>query len=95
LPPRSGSDFIPKVWEIGDGGKLNSSVGDLFMGFSRLKDESTLLLYDNIRLQIEAERGLQYKFIASETVKQRATALREEITRRRLQHTPIKWPRGK
>jgi hypothetical protein len=31
--------------------------------------------------------------MSSETVKQRATALREEITRRRLQHTPIEWPR--
>jgi hypothetical protein len=63
------------------------------MGFSQLKDESILLLYDNIRLQVQAERGLQYKFMSSETVKQRATALREEITRRRLQHTPIEWPR--
>jgi hypothetical protein len=63
------------------------------MGFSQLKDESILLLYDNIRLQVEADRGFQYKFMSSETVKQRATALREEITRRRLQHTPIEWPR--
>jgi hypothetical protein len=63
------------------------------MGFSQLKDESILLLYDNIRLQVQAERGLHYKFMSSETVKQRATALREEITRRRLQHTPIEWPR--
>jgi hypothetical protein len=63
------------------------------MGFSQLKDESILLLYDNIRIQVEADRGLRYKFMASETVRQRATALREEITRRRLQHTPIEWPR--
>ena len=63
------------------------------MEFSQLKDESILLLYDNIRLQVQAERGLQYKFMSNETVKQRAAALREEITRRRLQHTPIEWPR--
>jgi len=63
------------------------------MGFSELKDESILLLYENIRHQVQAERGLQSKFMSSETVKQRATALRGEITRRRLQHTPIEWPR--
>jgi hypothetical protein len=61
--------------------------------FSQFKDESILLLYNNIRIQVEADRGLRYKFMASETVRQRATALREEITRRRLQHTPIEWPR--
>jgi hypothetical protein len=63
------------------------------VGFSQFKDESILRLYDNIRIQVEAERVLRYKFMASETVKQRATALREEITRRRLRHTPIEWPR--
>jgi hypothetical protein len=62
------------------------------VGFSQFKDESILRLYDNIRLQVEAERGLRYKFMSSETVKQRASALHEEITRRRLQHTPIEWP---
>jgi hypothetical protein len=62
------------------------------MEFLQFKDESILRLYDNIRIQVEAERGLRYKFLASETVKQRATALREEIARRRLHHTPIEWP---
>jgi hypothetical protein len=62
--------------------------------FSHFKDESILRLYDNIRIQVEAERGLRYKFRASENVKQRATPLREEITRRRLQHTPIEWPQA-
>jgi hypothetical protein len=63
------------------------------VGFSQFNDENILRLYDNIRIQVEADRGLRYKFMASETVKQRATALREEITRRRLQHTPIEWSR--
>jgi hypothetical protein len=62
------------------------------VGFSQFKDESILRLYDNIRFQVEAESGLRYKFMSSETVKQRASALHEEITRRRLQHTPIEWP---
>jgi hypothetical protein len=30
------------------------------MGFSQFKDENILRLYDNIRIQVEAERGLQY-----------------------------------
>jgi len=62
------------------------------MEFLQLSDESILRFYDNIRIQVEADRGLRYKLMASETVKQRATALREEITRRRLRHTPIEWP---
>jgi hypothetical protein len=61
------------------------------MEFFQLSDESILRFYDNIRIQVEADRGFRYKLMASETVKQRATALREEITRRRLQHTPIEW----
>ncbi|MEI9925981.1 MAG: hypothetical protein WDN50_23555 [Bradyrhizobium sp.] len=63
------------------------------MSFANLNDESILRFYDNIRSQVEAERGLRYKLMTSDTVKQRATALREEITRRRLRHTPIEWPR--
>jgi hypothetical protein len=62
------------------------------MEFLQLSDESILRFYDNIRIQVEADRRLRYKLMASETVKHRATALREEITRRRLQHTPIEWP---
>jgi hypothetical protein len=63
------------------------------MGFADLNDESILRFYDNIRTQVEAERGLRHKLMTSDKVKQRAAALREEITRRRLQHTPIEWPR--
>jgi hypothetical protein len=63
------------------------------VGFADLNDESILRFYENIRCQVEAERGLRHKLMTSDTVKQRASALREEITRRRLQHTPIEWPR--
>ena len=38
------------------------------------------------RLRREAESMLR------DAEKQRASALHEEITRRRLQHTPIEWP---
>jgi hypothetical protein len=63
------------------------------VGFSQFKDETILHLYDNIRIQVEADRSLRYKFMTSVSVKQRASALREEITIRHLQHTPIEWPR--
>jgi hypothetical protein len=64
------------------------------MGFANLNDESILRFYDDIRSHVEAERGLRHKLMTSDTVKQRASALRDEITRRRLQHTPIDWPWG-
>jgi hypothetical protein len=62
------------------------------MGIANLNDESILRFYDNIRSQVEADRGLRYKLMTGDAVKQRASALREEMTRRRLQHTPIEWP---
>lgn len=59
-------------------------------GFN-LKDESVLLFYDNIRKQVDAERRLTRKFMTGISVKQHAADLREELIRRRLQHTPIQW----
>jgi hypothetical protein len=63
------------------------------VGIASLNDESILRLYNNIRRQVEADEGFRHKFMTGETVKQRASALRDEITRRRLQHTPIRWHR--
>jgi hypothetical protein len=63
-----------------------------FVGIANLNDESILQLYDNIRSQVKAERDLRHELMTGDSVKWRASALREEITRRRLQHTPIDWP---
>ena len=63
------------------------------MGIAGLNDESILRLYDNIRGQVDADRGLRHKFMTGDAVKQHASVLRDEITRRRLQHTPIEWRR--
>jgi hypothetical protein len=63
------------------------------VGIIDLNDESILRLYDNIRDQVDADRGLKHKFAAGPAVKQHATALREEMIKRRLQHAPIEWPR--
>jgi hypothetical protein len=61
------------------------------LGLEDLKDENILRFYENIRVQVEAERTLRHKFMTGNSVKQYATALREELTRRQLQHTPIDW----
>jgi hypothetical protein len=62
------------------------------VGIANLNDESILRLYDSVRNQVDADRGSEYKFAMASSVKQYATVLREELTRRRLQHTPIEWP---
>jgi hypothetical protein len=63
------------------------------VGIRDLNDESILRLYDNIRSQVDADRGSKHKFTTGDSVKQHATALREEMIDRRLQHEPIEWPR--
>ena len=62
------------------------------MGIANLSDESILRLYNSVRRQVQADRGLRYKFMAGDAVKQYAAELLEEITRRQLQNTPIGWP---
>jgi hypothetical protein len=64
------------------------------VGFVHLKDESVLLLYDNIRSQVDAERWLARKFMTGKSVKQHAADLREELVRCRLEHAPIEWYNG-
>lgn len=61
------------------------------MELVRLKDETVLRFYENIRTQVDAERGLPHKFMPGDSVKRYASALREELTRRRVQHSPINW----
>jgi hypothetical protein len=59
------------------------------MSIASLQDENLRRRYDNVREQVEADRGSRYKFMSS--VKQYPTALREEMIRRRLLHSPIEW----
>jgi hypothetical protein len=65
------------------------------VGFADLNDESILCLYDNIRRQVDAERALPYRFMTGPAVRQRATALLEELIKRRLEHTSIEWQPGR
>jgi hypothetical protein len=62
------------------------------MGMVDLDDESLLRFYNHIRGQVELDRGQPYKLMTNDAVRQRASALSEEITRRHLQCTPIDWP---
>ena len=61
------------------------------MAIENLKDENLLRFYDSIREQVEADKRSKYKFAAARSVKEYAEALRDEMTKRRLQHTPIDW----
>ncbi|SHH23154.1 hypothetical protein [Bradyrhizobium erythrophlei] len=63
------------------------------MAIENLRDENLLRFYDNIREQVEADKRSLHKFAAGQSVKEYAEALRGEMIKRRLQHTPIDWDR--
>ena len=62
------------------------------MSFERLSDESVKRYYESIHQQVDADRGYKYPLTASPSVRERAEKLREEMIKRRLQHSPINWP---
>ena len=62
------------------------------MSLENLSDESVERYYESIRQQAEADRVHKCNFAANPTVRERAEKLREEIIRRKLQHSPIWWP---
>ena len=61
------------------------------MSMSDLSDESLLRYYDNIRKQVEADKGNKHKFVASASIKEYAEWFRVELYKRRLPHPPIDW----
>jgi hypothetical protein len=62
------------------------------MSFERISDESVARYYESIRQQAEADRKYKHQFTASPSVRERADQLRQEMIKRRLQHSPIIWP---
>ena len=68
--------------------------GTNLMRFFNTKDESLVFFYESIRQQVVADMraGGRYRLIG-DSVKQYAEKLREEMEGRRLQFTPIDWPR--
>ncbi|MBR1232015.1 hypothetical protein [Bradyrhizobium sp. AUGA SZCCT0182] len=62
------------------------------MSFERISDESVSRYYESIRQQADADRRHKEHFTASPSVRERADKLRQEMIKRRLQHSPINWP---
>jgi site-specific DNA-adenine methylase len=64
------------------------------MDFSNSKDERLLHLYESVRQQVELDNqaGGRYRF-AGESVKEYAERIRDEMDRRKLNFSPIEWPR--
>ena len=62
------------------------------MSLEKLDDESVERYYESIRKEAEADRAFKYHLTASPSVRERADRLREEMIRRKLQHSPIRWP---
>lgn len=63
------------------------------MSIENLSDESVLRFYENIRIQVAADRALGARHhLLGDTAKHRADVLREEIDRRRLGADRIAWP---
>jgi hypothetical protein len=62
------------------------------MSVEHMPDERLARFYENIRQQVEADRGKKHQFTAGPTVRQYADGLRSEMIKRRLRHSPIEWP---
>jgi hypothetical protein len=62
------------------------------MSFERISDESVARYYESIRQQADADRKHKEHFTASSSVREREDKLRQEMIKRRLQHSPINWP---
>jgi hypothetical protein len=64
------------------------------MDLSKSKDERLLHFYNSIRQQVELDSlaGGRYRFVG-ESVKEYAERIRDEMDRRRLNFSPIEWPR--
>jgi hypothetical protein len=62
------------------------------MSIEQMPDERLAHFYENIRQQVEADRGKRHQFTAGPTVRQYAEGLRSEMIKRRLTHSPIDWP---
>jgi hypothetical protein len=57
------------------------------MSVERMPDERLALFYENVRRQVDADRGNKHQFVTGPTVRQYAEMLRGEMIKR-----PIEWP---
>jgi hypothetical protein len=61
------------------------------MGVENMPDERLQVFYENIRQQIEADRGFKHRLTSGTAVRQYASQIQEEMVKRRLRHAPIDW----
>jgi hypothetical protein len=61
------------------------------MGVESMPDDRLLAFYENIRQQVDADRGSKYPLIGA-AGREYAESLRSEIVKRGLQCAPIVWP---
>jgi hypothetical protein len=71
--------------------KVKNNRG-LSMSIERISDESLERYYESIRRLAEEDRRHKQHFTSSSSVRERADKLRQEMIKRRLQHSPINWP---
>lgn len=70
---------------------VQDAVGD--RNFKSLSDESILKLHVSIRREVEADNALGGRYrLVGEAAKERAWQLQDELCRRGMSFTPIKWP---
>ena len=62
------------------------------MSAELMPDQRLMFFYEDIRKQVEADRGHKHPFTAGPKVREYAEQLRSELIRRRLAHSPIDWP---
>jgi hypothetical protein len=62
------------------------------MSAELMPDQRLLFFYEDVRRQVEADRGQKHSFTAGPQVRQYAEQLRNELVKRRLAHSPIDWP---
>ncbi len=62
------------------------------MSIERISDESLARYYESIRQLADQDRRHKHHFTASPSVRERADQLRQEMIKRRLNHSPINWP---
>ena len=63
------------------------------MSVESMPSERLMHHYESIRLQVEADRAQKHQFMANSTVREYADKLQGELIKRRLEHSPIEWPR--
>jgi hypothetical protein len=62
------------------------------VSFENTPDGRLILFHENIRQQVELDRPHKHKFMGP-SIREYADRLRDEMVKRRLQHSPIDWPR--